>query len=273
MAKVGRAVRGFREGDPVLVGAYAPCGSCRWCHEGLMQLCDHLLRPGVELPGTYAEQVAVPASCLYRLPQHLSLVEAAGCQLALGTAWHALQRAKLQPGETILITGAAGSTGSAAVPIAHRHGATVIAVVGSAAKASYVRQLGATWVVEQQAVDLEQEIAQLTNGRGVDVVLDGVGGDLMAKGLRCLRKGGRYILYGAHGGEETYLDLISFFRGYKTLIATTGWTRQDIESVLASLERQELSLSVYKTLPLHEVAEAHRILMHRANLGKVLLTP
>jgi NADPH2:quinone reductase len=152
--------------------------------------------------GGFAEQVVVDAERVLPLPAATPYPLAAGLLLAWGTGWHALRdRGGLAAGETLLVLGAAGGAGLAAVAIAKAIGARVIAAVGSAAKAALCRQHGADSVVLYETEDLREAVKRLTDGRGVDVVFDPVGGRFALPAFRTLAWRGRYLVIGFAGGE------------------------------------------------------------------------
>lgn len=175
VARVGQDVTGFAPGDRVL----ALCG---W--------------------GGYAEEVAVKAGALVRLPDDVPMDAAAVLAATYGTTWYALKdRAVLQPGETLLVLGAAGGTGAAAIQLGKLMGARVIACASSPQKLALCRELGADDVVDYQAQDLRQALKALTNGRGVDVAYDPVGGSLTEAALRSMAWGGRLLVIGFVAGR------------------------------------------------------------------------
>jgi len=156
--------------------------------------------------GGYAEKVAIAADQCYRLPQSLSFVQAAAMSVAFDTAWCALRdRARLQPGETVLVLGASGAVGIAAVQLAKAMGARVLAGIARAEKAVAVQRAGADAVIDLAAPDLRdslrEQIYQLTEGRGADIVLDPLGGDVFDAALRAVAWRGRLVVIGFASGR------------------------------------------------------------------------
>jgi NADPH:quinone reductase-like Zn-dependent oxidoreductase len=272
---VGDGVARWKEGDRVLVGSAPSCRSCSACLTGATALCERPRRPGIDAPGGYAELASAPEHGLFAIPDGVSFEQAACVQLAFGTTWHALiDRGQLRAGETALVLAAASGTGTAAVQIARLAGAHVIAAVGSEAKAERVRALGVDAVVVYgEAGDLAAAVEAHAGPRGVDVVLDGVGGPLFREALRVLRRGGRLVSFGAHGGETVPFDLIEFFRSYTSIVATRGSLASEIESILAELETGVLTAVVDGTYPLEDAWQAHERLERREVVGRVLLVP
>jgi NADPH:quinone reductase-like Zn-dependent oxidoreductase len=260
-------------GRRVIVSAYPPCGQCSACHSGLINVCQHPRRPGIEVPGTYAQVVAVPISGVFALPDEISFETAACLQLGFGTAWHAaFNRGELRPGQTVLVTGAGGGVGSALVQLGVLAGADVIAVAGSKERRALAAKLGATTTLES-GPGLPEAVREITNGDGVDLVIDAAGGTFLHLGIACLRVGGRYVLYGAHGAEHVNLDLISLFRSYTSLIAYRGWLLKDMYQVIQAAASGRITVSVQEALPLEDAARAHRALADRNVVGKIVLCP
>lgn len=158
---------------------------------------------GVFSHGCYREELVAPAQSLVRVPAGMDLDQAAVFPMAYGTSYHALkQRGRLQPGETVLVLGAAGGVGLAAVELAKAMGAgRVIAAVGSAEKEARVRSAGADEVILYAEASLKSEVKRLTGGQGVDVIYDPVGGDVFAEAVSCLAWGGRLLVVGFAAGE------------------------------------------------------------------------
>lgn len=271
--QVGSQVVNIKQGDRVIVGSYFFCGECEFCSKGLIQLCQNMKRPGINTQGTYAEKIIAPAKAVYKIPENLDLYQACTLQLSFGTAWHALfQRANIKPGQVVLISGAAGGVGSAAIQLAKLASTIVIAVVGSDEKDTFVKSLGADYCINYTKSDILQDIMHITNGQGVDIVLDGVGGSLLATLMQCLVTSGTYITFGAHGGEYASLDIIEFFRGYKSFIASTGWTKIDIEQIVRLASSGKIKIPIHQVLPLDKALSAHELLEKRQITGKVILS-
>lgn len=273
VAAVGSEVRRWNVGDRVLVSAYPSCRACPACLTGAVNRCTTGIRPGIDVPGGYADLVAAPEHGVFSLPDAVGFDEAACLQLAFGTAWHALvTRAAVRVGETVVVVGAAGGTGSAATQIAQLAGAQVIAAVGSAAKADWLRGEGVEHIVEYGSQTLRAAVEELVGERAVDVVVDGVGGSMFTDGLALLRPDGRLVTYGAHGGETVPLDLIEFFRSSAAIVASRGWREAEVERLIVEVADGRLRAKVGVRVPLARAAEAHQLLERREVMGKAVLT-
>ena len=274
ITEVGDGVEGWQVGDRVLAYLMATCGECRYCRTGRESLC---LTPGFisfTTGGGYAEKLACPVRHLIRLPDEISDVEAAAIQVAFATSWHMLfTRAKLQPGETVLINSVGSGVGSAAVQLAKLAGAFVIGNASSDEKLEAARSLGLDAGINHQAQDVVEEVMRITDGRGVDVVYEHVGGPSFQWGLDSLAKDGRLVICGGHGGEVVPFDIIPFFRAQKSVIGSFVYTREEVEKCLQLAARGQIKPLVHATFPLAEAREAMAMLERREHFGKIVLLP
>jgi len=274
IAALGAEVEGYRVGDRVMVAARQNCGVCLYCRTGRDHLCAHTLRPGLEAQGGYAEYVQAPATALIPIPPNVSFAQAAGTQIAFGTAWHMLiTRGRLRPGETVLINAVGSGIGSAAVQIARMAGANIIACAGSDAKLERARTYGAAGLVNYRKEDLATQVLQLTGGQGVDLVFEHIGGDVFETSLKCLSPNGRMLVCGGHAREVVALDIIPFFRSEVEIIGSKAYTQQEVSNVMDLVAQGKLEPVIYKALPLEEAASAHQIIEESRHFGKVILEP
>jgi NADPH:quinone reductase-like Zn-dependent oxidoreductase len=229
---------------------------------------------GVTRAGGYAEQVACPAGMLVRIPDALADVDAAALQVAFGTSWHMLfNRAKLQVGETVLVTSVGSGIGSAAVQLAKRAGAFVIGTSSSDEKLSRAAQDGMDHGINYTTQDVAEEVMRLTDGQGVDVVYEHVGGDRFQEGLASLAFSGRLVTCGAHAQEVVDFDIIPFFRGQKSVIGSFVYDLDELERVLKLAARGMITPVVAATYPLAQAKEAMDLMESRDFFGKIVLTP
>jgi NADPH2:quinone reductase len=233
--------------------------------------------------GSYAQFAAVPASRLVKIPDELDFQQAAAAMLQGMTAHYLLYSTyPLKKGETALIHAAAGGVGLLLVQMAKRIGARVIGTAGTQEKAQLARDAGADECIVYTEADFETETRRLTEGKGVEVVYDGVGKATFDKDLNVLRPRGYLVLFGGSSGAVPPFDLIklsqkgSLFITRPTLAHYTA-TREELEwranDVLGMIARGDLKLRIHKTYPLADAAEAHRDLEGRKTTGKLLLTP
>jgi NADPH:quinone reductase-like Zn-dependent oxidoreductase len=274
IAATGPGVTGLSPGDRVMVACDIVCGACRYCLAGRDNLCQNAYRPGWTHPGAYAEYMLAPARGAYLLPRQVSFQAAAALQISYGTAWHMLvTRGRLQIGEWVLINGAAGSIGLAAVHLARLAGARVIAASASADRRHRLLADGADAVADYGSPSFVSAVRDITGGVGADLVYEHVGGEVLVRSLQCLRDGGRLLTCGAHGGETTMLDVIPFFRRELTIVGSNSATQNDIQQVLALVSEGRLQPVIAATFPLERAADALRMLRERGNYGRVLLRP
>lgn len=233
--------------------------------------------------GSYAEYAAVPANKLIQIPDGLDFDQAAAAMLQGMTA-HYLSHStyKLQKGETALVHAAAGGVGLLLVQMAKKIGARVIGTAGSKEKAELAREGGADECIIYSETDFEVETKKLTDGKGVDVIYDGVGKTTFDKDLNVLRPRGYLVLFGGSSGAVPPFDLIKLSQKGSLYITrpTLGHytaTREELEwranDVLTWVKSGELKLRIYKKYPLREAAQAHRDLEGRKTTGKLLLVP
>jgi NADPH:quinone reductase-like Zn-dependent oxidoreductase len=220
---------------------------------------------GSECDGAFAQFAVAPAREAYPVVSDWSDVELASIPCAYSTAENMLQRVGLGA-ETVLISGASGGVGSAAVQLAKRRGARVIAL-SSAAKAGEVRALGADRVVDRNT----ELVATLGEG-SVDVVVDVVGGERWPAFLDVLRRGGRYVTAGAIAGPLVQLDLRTLYLKDLTLIGCTFQEDAVFENLISYIEAGEIRPHVAKTFPLKDIVEAQEAFLSKVFTGKLVLT-
>jgi NADPH:quinone reductase-like Zn-dependent oxidoreductase len=271
---LGEGVTDVKVGDRVSPLFQIHCRQCEWCERGEHMHCENITMLGVQAPGGYAEYVAAPAWALIQLPESLSYADAASIQTTFSTVWHALvTRAKLREGEWVLVNAAGSGVGTAGIQVARMLGGRVIASAGSDAKLERARELGAEATVNYLTEDLAARVRAATDGRGVGVVMESVGGDVLAASINSLAKDGRIVTVGGHAGEVVPVDVILLFRHQWSLIGSVRATEPEIRHVVDLVGQGRLRTVVHHTFPLAEAAEAHRVLEDREQFGKVILAP
>jgi len=265
----------FKEGDRVWVTCRIPCRKCELCLAGRDNLCVKEGYFGLDIPGGYAEYVAVPIANLNALPSHVRFEDAAAAQIAFGTAWHVLiTRGGLQAGQTVLIQAAGSGIGSAAVQVAKLAGAAmIIATASSEKKLAQAKALGATHLINYSGGKFADQVMALTGGRGVDVVMEHIGGEVFIESLKCLARGAIIVTVGAHAGEVVQFDIIPFFRRELRLAGSKNASVLELRKVMGLVADGKLKPVVHKALPLAQAAEAHRVVDSRDFFGKVILLP
>jgi NADPH:quinone reductase len=229
----------------------------------------------------FADQVLAEAGWLAPVPEGIDDATASMLPMGAPVALGALRAARVSPGETVLVHAAAGGIGHLAVQLAKICGAgTVIATAGSPGKLDFTRTLGADAAVDYSAGNWPERVREVAP-RGVDVVLDSVGGRILLRSLDLLAPFGRAVVYGAAGGEPTGIPLTSLFAmrsvaGFSLLAwraAAPKQARDDMDEITKYAIEGRIRAALHARLPLHEAAEAHRIMESRSQLGRVLLVP
>lgn len=232
--------------------------------------------------GGYAQKVAVPAATLVPVPDEVDDEQAAAVLLQGLTALALVERcARIEPGETIVVEAAAGGTGTLAVQLAKRAGATVIGLASSEEKRALVAELGADATVDSRAEDLGAAIREANGGRRVDAVLHMSGGEAFDQQMGVLAPLGRMVVFGIASSEQREVSTGALLRGSKTvvgfwlahLLARPDLVAPMVGELLSAVARGELTATIGDVYPLSEAARAHEDLIARRTTGKLLLDP
>ena len=271
---LGEDVDQWRVGDRVAVQSNLYCGTCEFCLRGEDSICLNARLLGIQCDGGFAEMVKVPARCIVALPENLSFEASAALTLAGSTAMHMLtDRAEVRPGDWVLVVGASSGVGSAAIQIARHLGGRVIATASSAAKRELATRLGAEFVVDSSKADWPAEVRKVTNKRGVDLVIEHVGGVVLQSVFHCLARGGAVVTCGATGGREVPMQLWPFFVKQHRLIGSYGRNRGDLNATLEWAADGRLKPVIHQLIPLPGVSNALELLRSRQVLGKLVVKP
>ncbi len=255
---IGQQVDPARLGERVIVAPMQPHPSGEpWC----------CITMGSEINGGFAQYVAVRASAAYRVKSDWSDIELASIPCAWSTAENMLQRADVSRQDRVLITGASGGVGSAAVQLAKRRGAAVIAVAGKT-KSEQVRNLGADRIVAR-----ETDLLEALGREKVDVVCDLVAGPQWPQLLDVLKKGGRYTVAGAIAGPVVALDVRTLYIKDLTFLGCTFQDPVVFENLVIYIENNEIRPVVARTYPLHEIVRAQTDFLAKNHIGKLVLIP
>ena len=260
----GRVVEVAPEGDPGLLGRRVIVRSCMRPH-GFGSMENRWM--GSDFDGAFAEYVKVPATEVFEVRCNWTDIELATIPCAYATAENMLHRSRAAAGEHVLVTGASGGVGSAAVQLAKRRGARVTAIV-AASKADHVLGLGA-----ERVIDRHDDVVALLGEESVDLVVDNVAGPHFAAMLKVLRRGGRYTSSGAIGGPIVSLDMRTFYLKDITLVGCTAWDEPVFPNLVGYIERGEVRPLVAATFPMDRIAEAQRKFLEKRHVGKFVLIP
>ena len=265
-------VSGWSVGDAVVVNPSLSCGRCARCLEGEVSQCNDYDILGIAGNGGNAEYVVANADKLLRSPDGFDFVTAAAGPLAYQTAWRAVvKRAKLQKGEDVLVLGASGGVAVAAIQISKMLGARVFAITSSAEKMEKVRLAGADFAVDRTASNPFDEVRRLTNGRGVDLVVENVGALTWGESQNILRKGGRLVTYGRTTGREAVTNLSTLFWNEQTLIGSTMGSLTDFREVMELIFHGMITPVIDSVYPLEDAAQAYARYERGEQFGKIVL--
>jgi NADPH:quinone reductase-like Zn-dependent oxidoreductase len=273
---VGGDVQDVAAGDLVLVNPALHCGRCAVCRRGDDGLCPDVRVVGGNHPGGYAELCVVPATHVHHVPEHVSAVEAATIPTIYSTAWHALVTVgRLRIGETMMIHAAASGVSVAAIQLAKRIGAAVIATAGSDAKCELALKLGADVAVNNRAEDIVGAARRVTGGRGVDLVFDHVGPALFQASMFALRPRGRLVFCGTTTGTEAAFNLTYAYHFGIRILGADPYSYAEFGEMLAAYWSGGYTPVIDRLYPLEleAVREAQRRLEAGEVLGKVVIRP
>jgi NADPH:quinone reductase-like Zn-dependent oxidoreductase len=274
VADLGSGADDISVGTRVLVNPALSCGRCRECLRREESLCPSFRILGEHTDGGFAEYAVAPAANVYPIPDSIDVESAAALPIAYQTAWRALiSRARVKPGDDVLVIGASGGTATAAIQIAKLAGARVFAVTAGASNVERVRALGADVVYDRLELDFSRAISEDTGRRGVDIVVENVGEPTWKGSVRSLAPGGRLVTYGATAGPIVELDLRRVFWRQIEVIGTTMASRSEFEDMLRLAWDGRLRPVIDSRFPLSDARAAHEYLEEGKQFGKVLLIP
>lgn len=272
IAALGAPVEGLRAGQRVMLSPGVSCGRCRMCLGGEDSFCRSYRILGYQVPGGYAEQVRCPAANVIPLPDGIGFEEAAAFPLVFLTAWRMLvTRARVRPGDDVLVWAAGSGVGSAAVQLAKAFGARVIATAGTEAKLEQARRLGADEVVNHHGADVVAEVRRLTGKKGADVVVEHVGQATWERSILSLARGGRLVTCGATTGPRGATDLQHLFAKQLSLLGSYMGSKAELLDAAALFFARKLRTVVHAVLPLEQARRAHKALEASEHFGKIVL--
>ncbi len=268
----GGAVKGLARGQRVILFPGFSCGTCEYCLRGERTVCVRYGYLGAHKDGGYAELVKVPAENVLSLPDTLAFEAGAALPLAFLTAWHALvAKAELRPGQTVLVQAAGSGVGSAAIQIARLMGARVITTVGADDKIEFATALGAERVVNYRTQDFVEAAKQWTNKRGVDVVIEHIGGATLEKSTYALTRLGTLVTIGSHDTHWGRLDLRHMYSKNLRIVGTNLGSILELRTILDYVAAGRLEPVIDRAFPLKDARAAVQHVLDRKNKGKVLL--
>jgi NADPH:quinone reductase-like Zn-dependent oxidoreductase len=271
---IGPSVSGLTVGQRVIVFPGFSCGTCEFCLRGERTVCLRYGYLGAHKDGGYAELVKAPAGNILPLADAITFEMGAAVPLAMLTAWHALvAQARLAPGQTVLVQAAGSGVGSAAIQIARLMGARVMTTVGSDDKIEFARGLGAEHVVNYRTHDFVEEAKTWTAKRGVDVVVEHIGGETFERSSYALTRLGTLVSIGSHDTHWGRLDLRHVYSKNLRIVGTNLGSIVELRTLLDYVASGRLKPVVDRAFALKDARSAVQHVLDRRNRGKVLLVP
>lgn len=260
-------------GDRVMAFSGLSCGQCRYCRRGQTSRCDQYAILGEDVWGLQRERVWLDAGNLLRVPEQMSLQEAAAVPTAYTTAWTMVQTAgQLRVGERVLVVGASGGVSVAAIQIAAQAGAQIWATTRGPAKRDRIAALpGVRGVIDSASPGWFEQVLAVTDGEGVDLVIEAVGAPTWRDSIRSMAMGGRMMLCGATGGDQPDISIREIYQSHRQIIGAPfgGWN--DFIDVVQMMDRTGMRPLVHQVLPMDEIRAAHQVIEESAHVGKVVV--
>jgi NADPH:quinone reductase-like Zn-dependent oxidoreductase len=273
IVEVGDLCERVKPGWRVLLSPGVSCRQCQQCLSGNDNFCRRYTLFGYAVDGGNTELLAAPEYSVIQIPDDLGFEEAAAAPVVFLTAWHMLMtRARLQPGEDVLVLAASSGVGSAAIQIARMFQCRVVATAGGDAKLAKARELGADHAIDHYRQDISAEVKRITGKRGVDVVVEHVGVATWPKSLEALAPGGRLVTCGATTGYTAGIDLRYLFSKQWSLLGSFMGSMGELHQVLKFVFRKQLKLVIDRVYPLAEILAAHERLENKEHFGKVIVS-
>lgn len=265
----------WKAGTRVVVNPGVATAEDEWTRRGEESTSPGYKIIGAQLKGGLAEYACVPIANVFRLPEQISFDEGASLLLVGTTCWRMLfKRARLQPGETVLVVGAGGGVNSLTMALAYACSANVIALAGSKKKAEKALKLGCRHVINyRENPNWPVQVMKATLGRGADVVVDNVGAKTFARSLRAVRPGGRIVTVGGTSGHELKLDNRLIFAKQVSILGSAMGSRQDFIDAMQFFWTRRVKAIIDRIEPLKKGIEMLRYLEEGEHFGKIVLRP
>ncbi|CAI50499.1 NADPH:quinone reductase [Natronomonas pharaonis DSM 2160] len=274
VSEVGERVTQFEAGDRVVVEPGLYCGECEFCRKGEESLCVDYKMLGEHVRGVHSELAAVPETNLIELPEHVDFVTAASAPLVFQTSWRMLMtRAEIQQSDSVLVLGASGGVGHACVQIAANEGCEVFATASSEEKLAHAEECGADHLINYEEEDFDEAIKELTDGRGVDVVVDHIGEATWDNSLSAAARGGTIVTCGATSGISPETNIPTVFWKQLDILGSTMGTPGEVDEVMTKVFDGTFEPHVREVLPMSEIARGHEMLESREGFGSVVVVP
>ena len=277
IVEVGEDVSKLKVGDRVASHSNLSCRVCDMCTSGREYDCNDRLVWGFQtgpLWGGFAQYTHLPEVNVVKIPDNVSFDDAAAISMVGMTSWHMLVgRAKIKPGQTVLIMGGTSGIGMSGIQIAKLYNCNVIATAGNKEKMDKCLELGADHVVNHREADWYKKVREITKKQGVDVIFEHIGKSTFAQEIALLKMGGTLVATGATTGYDSTIDLrYLFFKGTNWLGSTQG-TRAELEEVMYWTGKGKIKPLIYTILPFNDMVKGHVMMANAEQIGKTLTVP
>ena len=277
VVEVGQDVTKFKVGDRVVSHSNMSCRVCDRCTDGREFDCDSRLIWGFQtgpLWGGFSQYTHLPEVNVAKLPDNVSFNDAAAVSMVGMTSWHMLVgRAKIRPGQTVLIMGGTSGVGMVGIQIAKLYNCTVIATAGNTDKMDKCLEIGADQVVNHREADWYKKVREITKKQGVDLILEHIGKAVFPQEVGLLKNGGTLVATGATTGYDSTIDLrYLFFKGTNLLGSTQG-TKAELEEVIYWTSKGKIKPVIHTILPFNDMVKGHTMMAKAEQMGKIVTTP
>jgi alcohol dehydrogenase len=277
VVEIGDQVTKFKVGDRVVSHSNLSCRVCEQCTAGREYDCKDRLVWGFQtgpLWGGFAQYTHLPEVNVAKLPDNLSFEDAAAISMVGMTSWHMLVgRAKIIPGQTVLIMGGTSGVGMVGIQIAKLYNCNVIATAGNQQKMDKCVELGADHVVNHREADWYKKVREITKKEGVDVIFEHIGKNVFPQEVSLLKMGGTLVATGATTGYDSTIDLrYLFFKGTNLLGSTQG-TKAELDQVVYWASKGRLKPVIHTSLPFSNMVEGHVMMAGAEQIGKIITNP
>ena len=273
VARLGQGVEGFDIGERVIPMPGFPTDEKDYDIYPA-SLAPSFTLPGLGIWGTYAQYIEVPARYTLKDDTGLSAEEVATLPMTLATAVRAVKEiGNVKAGDKVLVQAGASGSGSMQVQVAKALGAEVVTTVRDDAKGEFAKSIGADLVINTRNEDLVEKVMAWTDGRGVDVAIDNVGGEVLAKSIDAIKATGVVVAFGFTAGTEVSFDIRNFFFGQKQLRGSMASDIKDLQWGLEQVKAGKIKPALDRSLPLSQAAQAHHLIANNQVTGNIVLLP
>jgi alcohol dehydrogenase len=277
VVEIGEDVSKLKAGDRVVSHSNMSCRVCEMCTAGREYDCNDRTIWGFQtgpLWGGFSQYTHLPEVNVSKIPDNVSFEDAAAISMVGMTSWHMLVgRAKIRPGQTVLIMGGTSGVGMSGIQIAKLYNCTVIATAGSKEKMDKCTEIGADHVVNHRESDWYKKVREITNKQGVDVIFEHIGKATFAQEVGLLKMGGTLVATGATTGYDSTIDLrYLFFKGTNLLGSTQG-TKAELEEVIYWTSKGKIKPVIHTILPFSNMSQGHVMMAKAEQIGKILTIP